>query len=307
MSMTILVVLIVAAVLILMALLRLGLIFATQIMQPRMETVERTYQVEVENGRLNEKAFRALPKQEVHIRSPFQYTLFGLLFPVRGAKRIVLISHGFRYGLYGSVKFIPLFRQRGYSVLLFDLRHHGRSGGSTVTFGYKEKYDLKAWVDWAFQLVGADGTVGTMGESLGASVALQHAALDHRIAFTVADCPFSDLRELLKLQLKNRYRLPSFPLLNIAELWCWVMAGMTFAKASPIRIIGQVTTPVFLAHGALDQEIPVQMNRDLFAKKEAGICKLFIAKNAGHAEAYWKNRREYDRRLGSFLALIKSI
>jgi uncharacterized protein len=294
----------VVLVIILMALLQVGMLFATRILQPRMETVERTYQVEVENGRLNEKAFDALPKKEVRIRSPFGYELFGLLFPIKGARKIVLISHGFRYGLYGSVKFIPLFRKRGYSVLLFDLRHHGRSGGANVTFGCKEKFDVKAWVDWAFRQVGSKGVVGSMGESLGAAVALQHAAIDNRIAFTAADCPFSDLRKMLALQLKKQFHLPAFPILYFGELWCWVMSGMTFSKASPVRVIGNVTTPVFLAHGTLDEEIPVQMSRDLYDRKTTGIRTLFIARNAGHAESYWKNRKEYDRRLGKFLDLI---
>ncbi len=300
----IIVVSLVVIVLLLVALLQVGMLLATRILQPRMETVERTYQVEVENGRLNEKAFAALPKKEVRIRSPFGYGLFGLLFPIKGARKIVLISHGLRYGLYGSVKFIPLFRKRGYSVLLFDLRHHGRSGGADVTFGFKEKFDVKTWVDWALRQVGSKGVVGSMGESLGAAVALQHAAIDDRIAFTVADCPFSDLRKLLALQLKKQFRLPVFPLLNIGELWCRVMSGMTFAKASPIRTISEVATPVFLVHGALDEEIPVQMSRDLYDRKTTGIRTLFIARNAGHAESYWKNRKEYDRRLGKFLDLI---
>lgn len=293
----------IAAGVLLVLLLVAGLWFARQIVLPCMVSVQRTYATEVENGRLDEEHFGRLPKQEVTIPSPFGYDLFGILFPVTGSKKIVLISHGFRYGLYGSVKFLDLFLSRGYSVLLFDLRHHGRSGGANVTFGWKEKHDVKAWVDWAFQKHGVE-RVGSMGESLGAAVALQHAAIDPRLAFVIADCPFADLRQMLRFVLKKKYHLPAFPLLPLANLWCGLMTGLTFAKVSPIRDVAKITTPLFLAHGMRDDLIPARVSKKLYEAKAQGMRRLYLAPNAGHAEAYWKNRAEYDHLAGAFLAEI---
>ena len=289
---------------VLILLLAVSFWFAVQVVLPKMISVKRTYDIEVENGRLDESQFNKLPKQEVTIRSPFGYNLFGILFPVEGSKKIVLISHGFRYGLYGSVKFLNLFLPRGYSVLLFDLRHHGRSGGSNVTFGWKEKYDVKAWVDWAINNYGAE-VVGSMGESLGAGVALQHVAIDPRLAFVIADCPFSDLQQLLQFNLKKKYQLPGFPLIPLADFWCWLLTGMTFAKVSPIHNVAEMTTPLFLAHGTQDDFIPACMSRDLYDAKIKGIRRLYLAPNAGHAEAYWKNREEYGHLVGEFLSDAK--
>jgi pimeloyl-ACP methyl ester carboxylesterase len=285
---------------VLILLLAVSFWFAVQVVLPKMVSVKRTYDIEVENGRLDESQFNKLPKLEVTIQSPFGYNLFGILFPVEGSKKIVLISHGFRYGLYGSVKFLNLFLPRGYSVLLFDLRHHGRSGGSNVTFGWKEKHDVKTWVDWSINNYGAEG-VGSMGESLGAGVALQHAAIDPRLAFVIADCPFSDLQQLLRFNLKKKYHMPGFPLIQLANFWCWLLTGMTFARVSPIRNITEMTTPLFLAHGMQDDFIPASMSRDLYAAKIKGIRRLYLAPNAGHAEAYWKNQEEYHHLVGEFL------
>lgn len=294
----------IAAGVLLVLLLAAGLWFARQVVSPRMVSVQRTYATEVENGRLDEERFERLTKQEVTLPSPFGYELFGLLFPVEASKKIVLISHGFRYGLYGSVKFLDLFQSRGYSVLLFDLRHHGRSRGKNVTFGWKEKHDVKAWVDWAFSQYGAE-TVGSMGESLGAAVVLQHAAIDPRLAFVIADCPFADLRQLLRSTLKKKYHLPAFPLLPLGNMWCRLLTGLTFAKVSPIRDVTEMTTPLFLAHGMRDDLIPASVSKDLYEAKVQGMRRLYLAPNAGHAEAYWKNRAEYDHLAGDFLAEIE--
>ncbi len=70
---------------------------------------------------------------------------------------------------------------------------------------------LQILVDWAFQQLDETGIVGTHGESLGAATTLQHAAIDKRISFAIADCPFSDLTELLKYRFKEDYHLPALP------------------------------------------------------------------------------------------------
>jgi uncharacterized protein len=279
-----------------------GLYFARVILYPKNLRIEDSYQREVEAGKLVVSEFGALPKRELFVRSPYGYSLYGIYIPCEGSHKTAIIVHGIYDTLYGSVKYLSLFRSRGFNVLLYEQRNHGRNAPKNTTYGYYEKNDLKAIVDWALAQGGPDGVVGTMGESLGAAVILQHSAIDPRVAFVIADCPYSNLTELFKYLLKLDYHLPPFPLLNVADFFCRVITGFSFSKVSPIQDIASIKTPTFWIHGENDTFILPQMSVDMYNAKRQGIKKLYIAPNAGHAEAFWNNRQEYDRQVGEFLA-----
>ena len=290
-----------AILFILLAIVLVGLYFARVIIYPKTSRIEASYQKDVETGKLVEAEFGALPKRELFVHSPYGYTLYGFYIPCEGAHQTAIIVHGIGDTLYGAVKYINLFRKRGFNVILYEQRNHGRNARKNTTFGFYEKYDLLAVVDWALAQLGPDGVVGTMGESLGGAVVLQHCAVDPRVAFVIADCPYSDLKELFTFRLKTDYHLPPFPLLNIADVFCRAMTGFSITKVSPIRDIAAVMTPIFWAHGENDTYIQPQMSIAMYNAKRQGIKKLFIAPNAGHAEAFWNNQPEYDRQVGEFL------
>jgi len=284
-------------------LLGAGLYLALRLTHPRIHQPAEVFQKEVEVGNLDPAVYELLPKREVVIQSPGGYPLFGIYFPVEGSHQTVMIVHGFSYGLYGSVKYMPMFRKRNFNILLVDLRHHGRSGGSNITWGNKEKHDLSAWTSWVLAQHGKEGTLGTLGESLGGATVLQHAAIDPRVAFTIADCPFSNLRGLLTHILRTDYRLPPSPLLELGEFWCRVLAGFSFTQASPLNVIGKIQTPVLLMHGEEDALVPAEMSRELFEAKTSGTREIRVFPQAGHAQALTSDPAGYEETAGKFIAL----
>jgi uncharacterized protein len=285
-------------------LLGVGYYFARLVIYPKISPYKETYKLAVEWGWLVEEEYTPWPKEELTIRSPHGYDLFAIYHEVPGARKTVVISHGITFSLYGMVKYAPLFYKRGFNVLLYDLRNHGRSGGKNTTFGKFEKDDLKTVVDWAFERLGPGGVVGTFGESLGAVTTLQHAAIDPRIAFAIADCPFGRLSDLLAYRLKLEYRLPPFPLLNVADLWSGALSGMRFGEIAPLSGISAIETPIFFIHGKEDAYIPPRMTIDLYRAKTKGHRKLYLAPDADHAQCVVKNPVEYDQKLGEFLREI---
>jgi len=140
-----------------------------------------------------------------------------------------------------------------------------------------------------------------MGESLGAAVCLQHAAIDPRPAFVIADCPFADLNELLALRLRRDVGLPAFPFLPLASLLARLQAGFWFGQVSPLRAVPGLEMPVLLVHGQQDDYIPPQHSQRLYTAKRRGLRRLYLAPNAGHAESYWNNRAAYEAVLEQFL------
>jgi len=293
------------------ALLSLGLIvavlaltyyFSNQVLNIRTHSNDAILSFELDGGRITKEQFEQLPKELVGFDSPFGYRLHAWFVPsTRGTTdRTVVFAHGVTSSLVGMLKYADMFRRRGFNVLLYDHRRHGLSGGKHTTYGYYEKHDLKAAVDWVYRRLGSSAVVGIFGESMGAATALQYAAIDERPDFIVADCPYSDLTEQLAYRLRVQYGLPRFPLLPMTSLWCKLRAGFYFHEVSPLTDVARVRTPILFAHGEADAFVPKWMSLALYERK-SGAKDLYLAPNAAHAEAWAANRDAYERKLDEFL------
>jgi len=278
--------------------------FAKKALTPRKFTYEKSWLIEVENGRFNEDAYREWDKQGVTIRSPYGYTLAGTWFPISGSRKTVVMVHGFPYTRAGLIKYIPFFRSRGFNVLIYDQRFFGDSGGPNSTYGFFEKFDLKAAVDWVLEQVGSGSLVGTLGESMGGATVLQHGVIDARPAFIICDSSYADLFEAMKIRLRSDFHLPAFPLLYTARWLVQLRGGFTFDQVSPLQAAAELQTPVLFVQGLNDVEVPPSHGRRLYAAKIHGLRRLYLAPDAGHVEAAWRDRDAYDRELTEFLGSL---
>ncbi|QGU96896.1 alpha/beta fold hydrolase [Clostridium bovifaecis] len=281
-----------------------GAYFSNLVIRPKKYAYSETYEIEIKYKRIREEEFNKLKKKELYIDSPYGYKLHGFFLPKENSKKFIIICHGFTYSLYGSVKYMDLFIKRDFNVLIYDHRYHGLSGGKNVSFGYYEKYDLKTFADWIIDKFGKDSKIGIMGESMGGGIVLQNVVIDPRIKFCIADCPYSDVTELMKYQLKTQYNLQWLPfLIPLASLFTKIRAGWSFKDVSPIKDLDKVDTPVLFMHGAEDDYVPTYMSWEMYNVK-MGMKDIYIAPNAGHVEAYWSNKEDYDKKVGAFLKEI---
>ncbi len=293
------------------ALAALSFYFSCLVIHIRTHTDDAILGFEIDGGRITREEFDALPKEDVSIPSPFGYRLRAWFIPACSGEtgKTVVFPHGVTSSLLGMLKYTGMFRKRGYNVLVYDHRRHGSSGGDTTTYGFYEKWDLRACVDWALHRCASSGgargagepVIGIFGESMGAATALQHVSIDDRVSFYVADCPFSDLADQLSYQLKVRYKLPRFPLIPLTSLWCRLRAGFYFHQVSPIRDVARANVPILYVHGQNDVFVPTRMSVELH-RATGGPKSLFLAPNSGHAESYYKNKVQYEQAVDAFLA-----
>ncbi|MCY6369986.1 alpha/beta hydrolase [Clostridium ganghwense] len=282
----------------------IGIYFSNLIIYPKKISYEEMYDREIQRGKIIEKDFNKLEKEEVYIDSLHGYKLQGLFFSVKDSKKFIIICHGFTCSLYSSIKYMNLFLKRDFNVLIYNHRYHGLSGGKNTSFGYYEKDDLKAWTDWIFQRFGEKCKVGLHGESMGGGIVLENVAIDPRIKFCIADCAYSDMNVLMKHQLKLKYKLEKIPLLlNLVSFIIKIRAGWRFTEVSPIKALENVETPILFIHGENDDFVPTSMSKEMYSVKK-GIKDIYIAPNAAHAQAYWKNKEQYDEKVGEFLEKI---
>ena len=106
----------------------------------------------------------------------------------------VLAFHGVADNRVGVIQQVELLLRAGYNVVMMDARAHGESGGAMATYGWLERYDTRAIID-ALEATEHPAHLFALGESMGAGIALQSAAIEPRIEAVVAEAPFASLRE----------------------------------------------------------------------------------------------------------------
>lgn len=276
------------------------------VIHPNIKEYKDTYKREVDSGRFDEKLYNSWNKSDFFIKSKYGYNLSCELIEdnkhvnLNDPIKIIVLVHGITWSKYGEVKYANMFVKKGFKVLIYDHRNHGLSGKVPTTMGYYEKFDLKTVIDWCYNTYGHQIKIGTHGESMGSATVLAHLEIDKRPSFVIADCGYSDLYELLKHQLKDRYNLPGFPFVPLASLLIRLRAGFNIHHVSPIKVVEKTEVPILFIHGENDDYVPTYMGKAMYEIKK-DKKELFIAPSAAHAESQWKNPKEYETAVYKFL------
>lgn len=274
------------------------------LLSPKRVSYENTYKLGIQKGEIDDSIFHSIIKEELFIQSYHGYKLHGMFFPVEKGKKVIIIAHGITWSLFGSFKYVEMFQKRGFHVLLCDHRYHGLSGGKYTSYGFYEKDDLKAWIDYLTDKMGAGVFIGLSGESLGAASALEASKRDRRVKFCIADCSFSDFQSLLRLRLKMDTKLRLHPLIDLVSFFVKLRHGWSFPDISPIKDLEKTKTPILFIHGKEDSFIPLQMTLDMFKRKKDNK-KLYLVPRAGHAEAYNTDPKGYEKKVIEFIKDIE--
>ncbi len=296
--------LIVSVVLIIVGLGAVGYYFTCKSYQPKCWESKACYESEVERGMIDPQTFEALPQEKVQIESDYNCTLQGIYFPNGTSQKTMVIIHGYTYAKYGSVKYMQMFYKQGYNVLIYDHRGHGDSGPSLCSMGHIEQYDLIKWLDWIEARNGKGHTIGTLGVSMGGAIVLMHGAIDKRVSFIVADCPYASLWEQFRYILKRDYHLPAFPVLYVSSLVSKFRIGATIKEIEPIKGVNEIEAPILWIHGAEDNFVPTEASKQMYEKR-TGKKQLYLVEKAGHADAYQVNSKKYEEVVKSFLEEMK--
>lgn len=243
-------------------------------------------------------------RQEFDIRTKDSVLLHG--WKVRAAEPRgdwVLLFHGVADNRIGMLGQAAVLLSSGYSVVMMDARAHGASEGELTTYGWLERDDARAVVD-ALEESEKVRHLFAFGESMGAVIALQSAAVEPRIEAVVAEAPFASLREASY----DYAGLQRFPWLGKtlfrAGAWTMIHRGEAEARfppdaVSPENSVAARAFPVLLICDAEDATLPCRHSERIYAAAR-GPKQLWRVPRAFHTAAIGFAPEEFRDRVLAF-------
>jgi alpha-beta hydrolase superfamily lysophospholipase len=219
--------------------------------------------------------------------------------PKGPAQNCVALLHGIN-DTTGMVRFAPMFLENGYTVLLPDSRGHGRSGGSMVTYGVLEKYDVVGWIQ-VLRQNGCEKIYG-LGESLGAATLIQTSAITNDFRAIAAEGSFADLKSVGEHRVGKMFHSQAAGKLFTASasLYARAVYHLDLAQASPLESIRVSTTPILLIHGLADDQTPPENSKALALANPR--AQLWLVPGAFHVGAYSARPAEFRARVLNWFA-----
>jgi uncharacterized protein len=255
-------------------------------------------------------------REDFEVRAPDGALLRGwIVRPANPNGSWVIAFHGVADNRVGVVSQSECLLRAGYTVVMMDARAHGTSEGSTATYGWLERYDTRAIID-ALESRDSQESAKTqgpsrhhlfaLGESMGAGIALQSAAMDSRIEAVVAEAPFASLREASydyaglrwsPLLGKTLFAPFSWMLIYRAES----LASFPASGVAPEKSVAERAFPVFLICDGNDEALPCRHARRIYAAAR-GPKQFWMVPGAYHTGAVGFQPAEFKRRVLEFFA-----
>jgi uncharacterized protein len=238
------------------------------------------------------------PALDVRFSAADGTVLAGWLTPGTNGRTVIVIPGG------GATRDNTLAQsavlaRNGFTVLNYDPRGVGESGGREMLFGWGWESDLGAAVDFLETQPGVEATrIGVLGLSIGAQVALSGAASDRRLRAVVAEGASARVCGDLVFWGGD----PQSEVSRIDHCLGWAVASVLSGAAEPSTLTTSAaalgSTPVLLI--AADNYRERLANETIRSVSPATIT-LWEPAGASHTAALWAYPAEWERRVVEFL------
>jgi fermentation-respiration switch protein FrsA (DUF1100 family) len=218
--------------------------------------------------------------EEVSLRTSDGVDISAWYLPAYSEKGVVLFCHGNAGNISHRLDSLKIFHDLGLSVLIFDYRGYGESGGAPT----EEGTYLDGEAAWNY-LVDTrkilPGKIVLFGRSLGSAVAAE-LALRHKAGALIMESGFTSVPDL------GQKIFPHLPVKLISR----------YHYAS-IHKVGRIRVPKLFVHSPDDEIIPFDHGMALY--REAIEPKEFLRISGNHNEGFILSGSVYTGGLRSFI------
>ena len=231
--------------------------------------------------------FKAQGPERVQIRSDDGLLLTGYFLPVKNAKGTLVLVHGYRSSPFTDYGYsVEFYASLGWNILAVCQRSHAESEGQYITYGIKERFDIRDWTLYLADRFGPAHKIALIGISMGSATVLMSLGteLPPNVKCAIADCGYTSPYEEFVHVLRRR-RIPRRPTLDIANLYARLFAGFGFKDYSTVEALRHNHLPVLFVHGEKDELVPIRFTVENYAACTAEK-RLVTVPEAGHGTSY---------------------
>lgn len=236
--------------------------------------------------------------QDVTLTTADGLKLAAWYIPGWQSNAIVLI-HGIDANREAMLPHALIFAEAGYPLLLLDLRGHGQSEGTEITYGYREVLDVQAAIDYLLTLPEIK-KVGALGASLGGAVGVRAAAVDPRLRAMVVESSFSSLSAAVDDAFDDRSIFPKWPFAPLLVALAEYRLGIQGSQVDSVRDLATLSPrPVLIIHGTADRLFPPDHALRMYASAKDPKT-LWLIEGLGHANPIPDHEAQYRERVVTF-------
>ncbi|MCI0515582.1 prolyl oligopeptidase family serine peptidase [candidate division KSB1 bacterium] len=240
------------------------------------------------------------PVESVTLHTPDQSKIAGWYVTpntsnVKGSVILLTCLRGNRLNLVARARF---YLERGFSTLLIDLRSTGESEGQMTSFGWYEKQELLA----ALQYLRREkqiGVIGLHGISAGAATISFAAPQLDQIAFIVLESCYDSMSHAFQHRVETRGGVLA-PCFVPVKWFAQLKFHGDFENMNPVDYVHFFKCPVLVMAGTADYRVPTSDTQALFDRIKSRK-QLWWFQGLGHVDFYAQRPVEFEIQLINFL------
>lgn len=217
------------------------------------------------------------------------------------SRKYAILCHGYKDTAASMGYAAYRFTSMGYNVIAPDGRAAGRTEGRYIGMGYLESMDVKGFVNFILAK-DPQAEIVLYGISMGAAEVMMAAGrhLPDNVKAIIEDSGYTSVWDEFALQLKNIFKLPTFPILYMVSEYSKIRVGYSFKEASAVNALKNSTIPILFIHGTADKLVPFTMVEQLY-DAAAGEKEKLIVDDSEHMQSDLLNPEQYWDRIRKFL------
>lgn len=186
------------------------------------------------------------------------------------------------------------YYERGYNVLIPELRGHQNSESKYITMGWCDRLDIVDWINSIVEELPKSKII-LSGVSMGGATVMMATGekLPENVKLAIEDCGYTSVKDIFVDQSFRAYHAPAFLTIPPASLMCKILNGFFFKEGSCITQLKKSVTPTLFIHGDKDNFV-LPPSVDLVYDACTAEKEKHIIKGAVHAlsvhyfpEEYW--------------------